>query len=203
MVLYIYLRPFLLLTNLPRYCNQVYLTESSGPPSPSGSRRQSTSMSDHGTSSIYHTLLSMYLSPPSPHQPRWGPALDILAKHGSRLPASSTLDLIPEVLPIQKLESYFRARIRSANTVVNEGQLVAGLRKSVNIAEEARLFLGDGIPGGNAGRNRHVVITEERVCGVCHKRFGGSAIKILPRYDAFFCLHIGLDIANAKCTVMP
>ena len=122
------------------------------------------------------------MSPPPPYEPQWGPALEILTKHGSRLPASSTLALIPEVLPIQKLESYFRARIRSANTVVNEARIVASLRKTVDIGEEAKLHLGNGNPGGNTGRNRHVVVTEDKVCGVCHKRFGGSAIKVMPKY---------------------
>lgn len=96
------------------------------------------------------------------------------------MPASSTLNLIPEILPIKELESYFRGRIRSANTMVNEGRVVAGLRSTLLSSEEAKLRLGDGVRGGNGGRNRRVVITEDRVCGVCHKRFGGSAIKVLP-----------------------
>lgn len=102
------------------------------------------------------------------------------------MPASSTLNLIPEVLPIQDLESYFQGRIRSANTIVNQSRIVAGLQSSVMFNEEARLRLGDGIPGGNGGWNRRIVITENRVCGVCHKRFGGSAIKVFPEYVAFF-----------------
>ncbi|MCJ1472038.1 Vacuolar morphogenesis protein 6 [Lambiella insularis] len=163
------------------YCNQIYLTETSPASSPARSRRRSTTNSEEGPPSIYHSLLSLYLSPPPPYEPQWRPALEILAKHGSRLPASSTLALIPEILPIQKLESYFRSRIRSANTIVNEARVVASLRKAVDMSEEAKLHLGDGSPGGNAGRNRSVVITEEKVCGVCHKRFGGSAIKVLPK----------------------
>ena len=96
------------------------------------------------------------------------------------MPASSTLELIPEILPIKDLEAYFRSRIRSANTKVNESRVVAGLRNCLSFDEEARLRLGDGLPSGNGGRNRHVLITEDRVCGVCFKRFGGSAIKVLP-----------------------
>ena len=64
---------------------------------------------------------------------------------------------------------------------MNEGRIVTGLRSSLVFNEEAKLRLGDGILGGNGGRNRRVVITEDRVCGVCHKRFGGSAIKVLPK----------------------
>jgi len=160
----------------PRYCNQVYVSELASP-KPSTITRKTQTPSGDATSSIYHDLLSLYLSPPAPHEPRWEPALDILAKHGSRLPASSTLGLIPEILPVKRLEEYFTTRIRAANTVVNEMRITAGLRKTVDIGEEVKLRLGDGVQGG---RNRSVLITEERVCGVCHKRFGGSAIKVLP-----------------------
>ncbi|KAA6415173.1 MAG: vacuolar morphogenesis [Lasallia pustulata] len=162
------------------YCNQVFLTEQIRPAAPTQPRHALTSDPEDATPSIYHTLLSLYLTPPPPYQPQWEPALTILAKHGSRLPASSTLDLIPEVLPIKKLESYFRGRIRSANTFVNEGRVSVGLRKSIVVREQATLLLGDGLPGGSGGRNRRVVISEDRVCGVCYKRFGNSAIKVLP-----------------------
>ncbi|KAI4180780.1 MAG: hypothetical protein LQ348_005149 [Seirophora lacunosa] len=163
------------------YCNQVQLAEISTATAPRQGQRSLATDLEHKTTSIYHTLLSLYLSPPPPHKPQWGPALSILAKHGARMPASSTLDLIPEVLPIKDLESYFRGRIRSANTIVNESRLISSLRSSVAFSEEAKLRLGDGIPSGNGGRNRHVLITEDRVCGVCYKRFGGSAIKVLPK----------------------
>ncbi|MCJ1312918.1 Vacuolar morphogenesis protein 6 [Agyrium rufum] len=164
------------------YCNQIYLVETAGrqaPPPTTQTRSGSIPIEDDGPPSIYHVLLALYLSPPSPHKAQWQPALEILAKHGSRLPASSTLSLIPEVLPIKELESYFRARIRSANARMNEGQVVAGLMKATDDYEESKLRLGDE-KTGFGGRNRRVVITEERVCPVCHKRFGGSAIKVLP-----------------------
>ena len=149
---------------------------------PTQSGRSPTADPEDAPPSIYHTLLSLYVSPPPPHKPQWGPALNILAKHGARMPASSTLNLIPESLPIKELESYFQGRIRSANTVVNEGRIVAGMRSTLAFAEEAKVRLGDGLAGGNGGKNRRVIITEERVCGVCYKRFGGSAIKVLPEY---------------------
>lgn len=65
---------------------------------------------------------------------------------------------------------------------MNEARAVAGLRSTLAFGEEAKLRLGDGVPGGNGGRMRRVVITEDRVCGVCFKRFGGSAIKVLPEW---------------------
>lgn len=176
------------------YCNSIYLaeatssslaTKSSSQSSARQRRRRSSSITADPSSpdappSIYHSLLSLYLSPPPPHKAQWGPALNVLAKHGARMPASSTLDLIPEVLPIKELESYFQGQIRSSKTVANESKAVAGLRSTLAFREEVKLRLGNG--EGKGGRNRRVVITEDRVCGVCHKRFGGSAIKVMPRY---------------------
>lgn len=192
------------------YCNQVYLTSTTPnsrqsqlyqPPSqrPQQPQRSLTSASvtsastdaeiDTEQPTIYHTLLSLYLSPPPPHQPNWPPALDLLSKHGARLPASSTLDLIPPSLPVKELESYFRGRIRSANSVLNEARIVRGLAGVEKVNVEAALLLGEGEARGlvsgagggrKGGRNRRVVIGEDRHCTVCHKRFGASAIRVYP-----------------------
>jgi len=167
-------------TDWPRYCNHVHLTQDSAVSSPLQSRRLSMSETADPIPSIYHTLLSLYLTPPPPYQPNWPPALDLLSRHGSRLPAASTLNLIPTTLPVAELESYFRGRIRAANSIVNEARIVAGLRKSEVVSSQASLLLGDGAAGGNGGRNRRVVVPEEKVCGVCHKRLGGSVVAVLP-----------------------
>ncbi|CAG5155446.1 uncharacterized protein ALTATR162_LOCUS3666 [Alternaria atra] len=83
------------------YCNQVYTAPPTIPTSPNLSQSQSppaTRGSIEDTElSIYHVLLSLYLQPPPPHQPNWPPALDLLSKHGARLPAATTLDLIPRL----------------------------------------------------------------------------------------------------------
>jgi hypothetical protein len=168
------------LTDFSRYCNHVHLTQDSTEPSPPSTRHASTSEPDDPLPSIYHTLLSLYLAPPPPYEPNWPPALDLLSKHGSRLPAASTLNLIPSTLPVAELESYFRGRIRSANSIVNESRIVAGLRKCEVVDAQATLLLGDGVPGRNGGRNRRVVVSDERVCGVCHKRLGGSVVAVRP-----------------------
>jgi len=132
--------------------------------------------------SIYHTLLSLYLTPPGQAAPNLPPALDILSKHGSRLPAASTMSLIPDDIPVKELESYFRGRIRNTNSVVNESRVLTGLRHTLLVDSQALLLLGDGLTGptGKGGRSRKVVIGEERVCGVCHKRLGGSVVSVLP-----------------------
>lgn len=196
------MRPFIStsesLANVSRYCNRIHLTQDSAVASPIQSRRGSSSPSDpeDAIPSIYHTLLSLYLTPPPPHQQNWPPALDLLSKHGSRLPASSTMNLIPATLPVAELESYFRGRIRAANSIVNEAKVVSGLRKSEVVSAQAALLLGDGIPDGNGGRNRRVIVSEDRVCGVCHKRLGGSVIAVLPDNGV---VHYGcLNRANGR-----
>lgn len=163
-----------------RYCNRVHLTQESPIASPLQSRRGSSSDPDEPVPSIYHTLLSLYLAPSPPNQPNWPPALDLLSKHGSRLPAASTLNLIPSTLPVAELESYFRGRIRAANSIVNEARIVAGLRKSEVVNAQVMLSFGDEIADGKGGRSRRVVVPEERVCGVCHKRLGGSVVAVRP-----------------------
>lgn len=182
------------LSRVTRYCNRVHKSQETTtnpagrPSSPSSTtkpgRRPSTAHDDpddDAPPSIYHTLLSLYLKPPTPYKPiGLGPALDLLSKHGSRLPAASTLSLIPDGLPIADLESYFRGRIRAANSAVSESRVVAGLRQTELVASQALLLLGDGAPGGQGGRNRRVVVSDERVCGVCHKRLGGSVVAVLP-----------------------
>jgi hypothetical protein len=62
---------------------------------------------------------------------------------------------------------------------VNEGRVVAGLRRVEAAETEAKLLLGDGT-GGQQGRNRRFEVSEVRVCGICHKRLGGSVISVFP-----------------------
>lgn len=153
------------LLTLSRYCNQVH-------------RANPTEHEDEGDA-IYLTLLSLYLEPPHGYDLQRGPALDLLAKHGSRLPADAALSLIPATLPVQELEFYFKGRVRAANSIFNETRIVANLRKARDMQIQAQLALGEGIRGG-ATRARHVTVTEERICGVCHKRLGGSVINVFP-----------------------
>lgn len=162
-----------------RYCNNIFMSATP----PSTSQSQTPSDKDTQEPSIYHTLLSLYLTPPPPHAANWPPALDLLSKHGARLPAATTLDLVPPSLPVQDLASYFKGRIRAANSVLNEQRIVARLRGVEKIGVEMNLLLGadyERDPHKPGGLNRRVVVDEDRHCAVCHKRFGGSAIRVWP-----------------------
>ena len=65
-------------------------------------------LGEEQSSSIHLVLLSLYLTPPHGYEAQYGPALEILAKHGSRLPPNSALNLIPESLPVKELEFYLK-----------------------------------------------------------------------------------------------
>ena len=171
------------------YCNQLYF-EAMSDTHKAASRRMSTNDPVDEAPSIYHDLLNLYLNPPKTESARWGPAIELMAKHGARLPASSTLDLIPPELLVRELEFYFRGRIRNANTIMNESMIVAGLRKVDAVRVQDDLLVGNGIQGG---RSRRVRIDDERVCGVCHKRLGGSVISVFPDNSV---VHLGC--ANRK-----
>ena len=171
------------------YCNRVHLTEETAPIAGTSmksarGRRKSTVDPVDEKPSIYNTLLNLYLNPPKGEttKPMWAPAIEILARHGPRLPASETLELIPEGLLVRELEFYFRGRLREANSVMSEARIVAGLRKVEAVRMQAGLFLGEGVPGANGGRGRRVMIDDEKVCGVCYKRLGGSVISVFPEY---------------------
>jgi hypothetical protein len=160
------------------YCNQTHLEERMNDDSKPASRRKSTTDPVDEQPSIYHVLLNLYLNPPKGEKAMWGPAVELMARHGARLPASSTLDLIPEDLLVKELEFYFRGRMRNANSIMNESMILSGLRKVEAVRVQAGLLLGEGTQSG--GRNRKVRVDEDRVCGVCYKRLGGSVISVFP-----------------------
>ncbi|PKY04983.1 hypothetical protein P168DRAFT_289819 [Aspergillus campestris IBT 28561] len=165
------------------YCNHLHKSEDT--PVEDTHARCGAALDSEDKPSIYLTLLSLYLTPPHGYQPRYGPALEVLAKHGSRLPPNSALGLIPETLPVKDLEFYFRGRMRAATSFLSETRVVANLQKAQNVKTQAQLLVGEG-SGVKASRSRHVTITEERVCGICHRRIGGSVIDVFPEYVFFF-----------------
>jgi tetratricopeptide (TPR) repeat protein len=187
------------------YCNRVHLSEDTAPVEVTSGksqymRKKSTVDPVDEKPSIYDTLLNLYLNPPKGEnsKPMWGPAIEILARHGPRLPASETLELIPESLPVKELEFYFRGRIREANSVMCEARIVAGLRKVETVRMQAGLLLGEGVPSANGGRMRNVRIDEGRLCGVCHKRLGGSVISVFPEYVTVLSLICFVGLANRR-----
>ena len=172
------------------YCNQVFLALAS---STSGTLDPDDANISRAQS-IYTTLLSLYLSPPHPYKQNLEQALEVLSLHGSRLPALNTLAALPISLPIKDLESYFRARMRSATSIARENAIMASLSNVEKIACESDLLLGDDLRTGvskttpASGRNRRVLLGENKLCNVCHKRFGRAAARVFPSGEV---LHYG------------
>lgn len=131
---------------------------------------------------IFAILLGLYLNPPPGEDKRWPQALELLSKHGARLPASSTLNLMPDDLAIRELQDYFRGRIRNATSILREEMVVRSLEGVRRANTERLLLLGpdkfsDEKP---LGKNRRVRIAVEDHCKVCHRRFGASAVRVYP-----------------------
>ncbi|KAL9059871.1 MAG: hypothetical protein Q9162_000941 [Coniocarpon cinnabarinum] len=164
------------------YCNAVYAAQHA---------HKSEKLSDpDSTKSIYTTLLALYLDPPAPEKRDLDSALDLLSRHGSRLPALTTLDFLPPDLSIAKLHAYFQGRMRTANTLARESAVlrsISTVAKSiadidVHIGEEGydekgRRIKGDDVRRGNS---RRVELTNERMCAVCHSRLGRAVVRIWP-----------------------
>jgi len=89
--------------------------------------------------------------------------------------------------------------MRAANSVFNEARIVAQLRKTRDMQIQAQLALGDGVIGGGT-RARHVTVTEERICGVCHKRLGGSVINVFPEYVSSCCTPLLVPLLTSPAT---
>lgn len=138
--------------------------------------------SQDSTENVYALLLGLYLRPPRGEENHWPAALDLLSRHGARLPASSTLDLLPDDLAINELASYFQGRMRSATSTLRQTSIVKALAGVRKVNTEREWLLGkDGAKGlVGQGRNARVRIAEEDHCRVCHKRFGASAVKVWP-----------------------
>ncbi|KAG8627189.1 hypothetical protein KVT40_004672 [Elsinoe batatas] len=167
------------------YCNEIYLESTtasrsralSTPRKPSFTPPPISTTSDPDTTNVYTILLSLYLRPAPGESRNWPPALSLLSHHGARLPASSTLDLVPDDLAVKDLQAYFRGRMRQEITAQNEMRVVRGLEEVRRVRTEGELVFGKE---GRGGRNRRVRVGEEQHCRVCAKRLGGSAIRVWP-----------------------
>ena len=174
-----------------QYCNNTYLLESQegtgpvngAPIAEKPALRRSTTEVSKDQPNIFATLLGLYLRPPQSEEKRWPQALELLGRHGSRLPASSTLDLMPDDLAVAELQDYFRGRIRHATSLLRQEKVVRSLEGVRKVNAERLLQLGtdkDIEMGRKAGRNRRARIDEDAHCKVCHRRFGASAVRVYP-----------------------
>ncbi|KAK4634186.1 Vacuolar morphogenesis protein 6 [Fulvia fulva] len=170
------------------YCNKLYAQEQADEQTcllegtTTHKKHFKSAPEDASDKNIFAILLGLYLRPPSGEEKRWPQALDLLSKHGPRLPASSTLDLMPDDLAVKELQDYFRGRIRNATSILREEMIVRSLEGVRRANTERTLLVGPDDSGHDKplGKNRRVRIGEDDHCKVCLKRFGASAIRVYP-----------------------
>jgi hypothetical protein len=172
-----------------QYCNDVYLSEAQAIAgitngiSEKPLLQRSTTEVSKDQSNIFATLLGLYLNPPQGEEKRWPQALELLGRHGARLPASSTLNLMPDDLAVAELQDYFLGRIRHATSLLRQEKVVRSLEVVRKANADRLLQLGTEKEiemGKHGGRNRRVRIDDEAHCKVCHRRFGASAVRVYP-----------------------
>ncbi|OCF75081.1 hypothetical protein I204_03930 [Kwoniella mangroviensis CBS 8886] len=129
---------------------------------------------------IFLTLLKIYLRPSSiststkfnekeKPEPLLEPALSLVSKHSTSLPASPVLDLLPPLVPIQDVHQFFMRTLRDSHTKKNESKVLKSLIKGRK-EELDRMLLGL--------ETKRVRVTDQRICPQCHKRLGQSAIAV-------------------------
>ena len=98
------------------YCTTLYASE----PDPKG---------------IFLLLLRLYLRPSSSEPILLGPALGLIATHGTRLDAEAVLDLLPPLVTMKEVEAFFVKTLRDGHAKKNDAriikQLVTGRKEQV------------------------------------------------------------------------
>ncbi|EMD34098.1 hypothetical protein CERSUDRAFT_141580 [Gelatoporia subvermispora B] len=148
-------------TKAEEYCKRIYTP---GPDSP--------------TSSVFLTLLRIYLrpspssalSPTSPHAASpsslLAPALALIRRHGPRLDTLETLHLLPPLVPAADVRPFLLAALRAP---VFDRRVVREVTRAREEQVARKLMLL---------QSRRVRVSDSRICPQCHKRIGHSVIAV-------------------------
>ncbi|KEI41687.1 uncharacterized protein L969DRAFT_85502 [Mixia osmundae IAM 14324] len=118
---------------------------------------------------IFSVLLQLYLRPKDDANPRFEPALSLLASQGTKINAIEALELLPPVMTIRDLRTFLHKTLRHGREIRN------GLSLDKNVYAARR----DGLDREKAAlEGRRVRITDSRLCPQCHKRLGSSVVAI-------------------------
>jgi len=122
---------------------------------------------DTETHNIFLTLLRIYLRPlVKTTDDLLRPALELIARHGSRLDPEETLQLLPPLVSARDVRVFLTGALRVPRFDARVVREVALSRKD----QVARKLM-------YLEANR-VKITDSRICPQCHKRIGPSAIVV-------------------------
>lgn len=119
-----------------------------------------------------HTLMAMYLSPPSKKEKQQiDLALDLLASQGSRMSVVEIISTLPDTTRLQDIIVFLMSQVRELETIWKKTEIETSLRKVDLIkTQEALLNL----------RQRSVTISNINSCRVCFKRLGNSVLTVFP-----------------------
>eukprot|EP01102_Stenamoeba_stenopodia_P017428 TRINITY_DN6236_c0_g1_i1.p1 TRINITY_DN6236_c0_g1~~TRINITY_DN6236_c0_g1_i1.p1 ORF type:complete len:835 (+),score=167.85 TRINITY_DN6236_c0_g1_i1:246-2750(+) len=111
---------------------------------------------------------------------------DLLLSRAGDLPPSQVANLLPPDAPLNKLLPYFQRSIQSHLHQLRDGQVVKNLRKYENLETKYQLL---------RLKSRSVVITRDKVCGVCHTKIGDKVFACYPNgvlvhYKCFTDKHV-------------
>jgi hypothetical protein len=135
------------------YCKRVYASEPSG--------------------NVFLTLLKIYLKPQAGDEPLLLPALELLARHGTRINADNALSLLPPLITVKELDRF----LYDAVTRQAEDKHHVRLKREVYRSHLDHLQQADVLL-----KSQYVKITDSRLCPLCHKRIGNSVIAVhLPK----------------------
>lgn len=111
---------FLMLTS--SFCAKIYQSN----PDPSG---------------IFLLLLRLYLRPTPPDPVHLVPALELIGKHGVRLDATAVLDLLPPLVTMEEVRTFFTRTLRDGHAKRNDWRIVRSLA-SARKEEVERTLMG-------------------------------------------------------------
>ncbi|KDR78810.1 hypothetical protein GALMADRAFT_244386 [Galerina marginata CBS 339.88] len=130
------------------YCKRVYLAGS-------------------GTGGVFLTLLRIYLRPTAQTTTDLlQPALDLISRHGPRLDAVETLQLLPPLVTTDDIRTFLVDALR---VPVFDTRVIRQISKARNDQLARRLINLQA---------RRVKVTDSRICPQCHKRLGNSVIAV-------------------------
>lgn len=116
-------------------------------------------------STIFHTLLRIYLRPRADHPVLFAPALSLLSTHAARIDAIEAFELLPPLVALEDIQVYLTKTLRRSVEKRREAKMVRAVGKSaVDQAEGEVVDLEE----------RRVKITEGRLCVTLFSCLTGS-----------------------------
>ncbi|KAF8150879.1 hypothetical protein B0H34DRAFT_155040 [Crassisporium funariophilum] len=119
------------------------------------------------TGGVFLTLLRIYLLPTvQTTSDLLQPALGLISRHGPRLDAVETLQLLPPLVTTDDIRAFLIEALRAP---VFDAQVIRQISKSRNEQLARRLMVL---------QSKRVKVTDSRICPQCHKRLGNSVIAV-------------------------